>query len=72
MTNLVIKEGMKHLNLRGNQEAICAMLSTIFSESDGLPPFVICMMQGPKLHWMVSEDDNESAVYADELIPSAT
>ncbi|PPD77795.1 hypothetical protein GOBAR_DD25276 [Gossypium barbadense] len=35
-------------------------------------PKIIRLGKGPKLHWMASEDDNESAVYADEFIPSAT
>ncbi|KAB2064702.1 hypothetical protein ES319_A09G039300v1 [Gossypium barbadense] len=35
-------------------------------------PKIVRLGKGPKLHWMASEDDNESAVYADELIPSAT
>ncbi|XVE84160.1 hypothetical protein DITRI_Ditri16bG0147400 [Diplodiscus trichospermus] len=35
-------------------------------------PKIVRLGKGPKLHWMVTEDDNESAVTVDELIPSAT
>ncbi|XP_022741347.1 uncharacterized protein LOC111292950 [Durio zibethinus] len=38
----------------------------------GASPKIVRLGKGPKLHWMVAEDDNESAYYADELIPSAT
>lgn len=34
--------------------------------------FVCYNIQGPKLHWMVAENDNESALRAEDLIPSAT
>jgi len=29
-------------------------------------------VQGPKLHWMVAEDDDESAFHVEDLIHSAT
>ncbi|XVF57779.1 hypothetical protein PTKIN_Ptkin07bG0009600 [Pterospermum kingtungense] len=35
-------------------------------------PKIVRQGKGPKLPWMVTEDDNESAVYADNLIPSST
>lgn len=38
----------------------------------GPSPKIVRLGKGPKLHWMDVEDDNGSAVYADELIPSAT
>ncbi|KAJ9152720.1 hypothetical protein P3X46_026255 [Hevea brasiliensis] len=37
-----------------------------------VPPRVIRQGKGPKLYWMVAEDDNESALHAEDLIPSAT
>ena len=30
------------------------------------------VVQGPQLHWMVAEDNNESDLRAEDLIPSAT
>ncbi|KAK6267156.1 hypothetical protein QUC31_017993 [Theobroma cacao] len=38
----------------------------------GASPKIVRQGKGPKLHWMVTEEDDGSAVYADELIPSAT
>lgn len=55
---------MQH-SFKRKEETNCAIFSTN----------PICYMydaQGPKLHWMVTEEDDGSAVYADELIPSAT
>ncbi|KAJ7013818.1 hypothetical protein NC653_003449 [Populus alba x Populus x berolinensis] len=38
----------------------------------GSSPKIIRQGKGPKLHWMVAEDDDESAFHDDDLIPSAT
>ncbi|EOY02799.1 DHBP synthase RibB-like alpha/beta domain isoform 2 [Theobroma cacao] len=38
----------------------------------GASPKIVRQGKGPKLHWMVTEEDDGSAVYTDELIPSAT
>ncbi|KAL4333786.1 hypothetical protein GQ457_07G000510 [Hibiscus cannabinus] len=38
----------------------------------GASPKIVRLGKGPKLHWMDAEDDDESAVSVDELIPSAT
>eukprot|EP00257_Ricinus_communis_P014339 XP_015571990.1 uncharacterized protein LOC8271448 isoform X2 [Ricinus communis] len=37
-----------------------------------VPPKIIRQGKGPKLHWMVAEDDNETGWHAENLIPSAS
>ncbi|OMO99473.1 hypothetical protein COLO4_13261 [Corchorus olitorius] len=38
----------------------------------GSSPKIVRLGKGPKLPWMVTEDDDGSAIYGDELIPSPT
>ncbi|KAB5520937.1 hypothetical protein DKX38_025256 [Salix brachista] len=38
----------------------------------GSYPKITRLGKGPKLHWMVAEDDDESAFYVEDLMPSAT
>ncbi|KAJ6754469.1 DHBP SYNTHASE RIBB-LIKE ALPHA/BETA DOMAIN-CONTAINING PROTEIN [Salix purpurea] len=38
----------------------------------GSYPKITRLGKGPKLHWMVAEDDDESAFFVEDLMPSAT
>uniref|UniRef100_A0A6N2MAS5 Threonylcarbamoyl-AMP synthase n=1 Tax=Salix viminalis TaxID=40686 RepID=A0A6N2MAS5_SALVM len=38
----------------------------------GSYPKITRLGKGPKLHWMVAEDDDESAFYVEDVMPSAT